>query len=134
MTTYYDMEFCPICNSNKQTSCRHRCNFCYAKLNDGWKNSDGQQIRNAKGKLIPHDEYGIIHNQCMRNGTGGRGYFKDKKIYVNEKSHDLHEYMKNMLRLANDGWWHGWRDGKYVGPIEKATKIDYANWEPEIKQ
>jgi hypothetical protein len=50
--------------------------------------------------------------------------------YVNEKSHDLHEYMKNYARLGADGWWHLWRNGKYAGPVEYAPN-DHKSWEPE---
>lgn len=55
---------------------------------------------------------------------------KPKPEYVSEKMHELHEYMKNMLRLGNDNWWHGWRDDKYVGRVERAKPEDYQSWSP----
>lgn len=127
---------CPKCGATG--TCRCRCNYCHEQLNDGWKNNDGQQVMNPRtGRAIPHDMYNQPHNDCMKKGTGGKYYKGGEQVYVNEKSKDLGDYMKNMARLGADGFWHGWRDGKYVGRIEKATKEAYQSWEPiqqEVQQ
>lgn len=53
---------------------------------------------------------------------------KPKPVYVNEKSKDLGDYMKNMARLGADGYWHLWLDGKYRGPVEYAPN-DHISWD-----
>ena len=48
--------------------------------------------------------------------------------YVNEKSHDLHEFMRNHLKLGDDGWWHLFKDDKYAGRYEYAPN-DHISWD-----
>ena len=56
------------------------------------------------GRAIPHDMYNQPHNDCMRKGTGGKYYTGGKQVYVNEKSHDLHEYMRRHAKLEGKDW------------------------------
>lgn len=114
---------CPICGT--LGTCEHRCNFCHDKVQ--WVNKDGVKVINSRtGKSVIHDEYGNPH-KCMTGGTKGTGFYKDGKVYVNEKSKDLGDYMKNMARLGADGYWHLWLDGKYRGPVEYAPN-DHISW------
>ena len=55
---------------------------------------------------------------------------KKPPIYVNEKSHDLCEYLKMHAKLGDDGWWHLFRNEKYAGRIEYAPN-DHISWEPK---
>ena len=50
--------------------------------------------------------------------------------YVNEKSHDLHEFMRNHVKLGDDGWYHLFKDEKYAGRILYAPN-DWKSWNPE---
>ena len=128
LTTYKPGKFCPTCPGNRE-QCYHWCNTCGAKFSEGWKNNDGRQVT-KNGKLVPHDEYGIVH-KCMSPGSmHGKWINQGVVTYVNEKNHDLHEYMRNHLKLGNDGWWHLFRDDKYSGRYEKAGLADYKSWSP----
>ena len=121
---------CPKCGATG--TCRCRCNFCHEHLNDGWKNNDGQQVMNPRtGRAIPHDMYNQPHQDCMRKGTGGKYFKGGEQVYVNEKSKDLGDYMKNLAQIGT-----GWilalmADGKYRGPVEHAPN-DHKSWNGEV--
>jgi hypothetical protein len=61
---------------------------------------------------------------------------KVKKIFTppyNEKSHDLHEYLRHCLKLHSDGNWYKYHDGKYAGFHSKATPEELGSWNPLAK-
>lgn len=55
---------------------------------------------------------------------------KKPEYLVNEKAHDLHEYLRHSLRLHSDGYWYMYHDGKYAGRQSKATRKELASWSP----
>ena len=127
--TKLEGNICPKCGATGTCYCR--CNFCHEQFSEGWKNKDGQKVMNQRtGKYIPHDVYGNPHNECMTKGTGGKYYKGGKQVYVNEKWNDLHEFMRNHLKLGDDGWYHLFKDDKYAGRYEYAPK-DHISWDPE---
>jgi len=102
-----------------------RCGEMLIKLETNLSKSGYQIPTNFfDGEITKRGE----NHKCPYGKAGG---IKETRVYVNEKSHDLAEYMQRWSRLGQDGWWHGWRNGKYVGRVEKARKEDYASWEPK---
>ena len=112
--TKLEGEFCPICS--RKNWCYCRCNYCLEQLNKGWLNRDGVQVINSRtNRPIPHDMYNNPHQDCMKGGTHGKGYFKNgvwipprgtppEEEPAPEKSHDLHEYMRRHAKLEGKDW------------------------------
>src|SRR5215510_1095600 len=84
------------------------------------------------GYMIPMNLYDGKLSRHGENHKCPAMWKSEEPKIVNEKSHDLHEYLRHKLVL-NGEYWYKYHDNKYAGIHSRATPEELKSWEPEVK-